>query len=59
MNSATNEITVEHHLRELKVNIEKCSTMYIEFWGLLSEDIPGKLYFKLYFRFNKIISFRW
>lgn len=41
MNSAANEITIEHHLRELRLNIGKCATLHIEFWGLLNEDIPG------------------
>jgi PAS domain S-box-containing protein len=43
---AVNELTTENSLREIRLSIEKSSSLHIEFWSQLSEDTPdlGKLY---------------
>lgn len=40
-----NEITVQNHYNQCRMNIEKSTFLHVEFWSQLLEDIPdlGKL----------------
>jgi len=48
------ELAYQNLEKRLKINIEKCASLHLEFWSLLSEDNPGSIR-KLYNR--KIIFF--
>jgi len=61
------ELTFHNLDKRIKSNIEKSTSLHLELWSLLSEDIPGFLsiffnensvFYKNYDRFNKTHRYR-
>lgn len=45
------ELTFHNLDKRIKSNIEKSTSLHLELWSLLSEDIPGRIQYILYLIF--------